>query len=73
MTKYEEEAREAIMMEWGICTLIDGQIKGRGYKFETEKGSFFELGHKLVTNVSSGWYFIALNQYIHLVTIFRVI
>ena len=54
VTKHEEEAREAINIEWGICTLVDGQIKGPGYKFEVEKGSFFDLGHKLATNKGSG-------------------
>ena len=53
-SKYEEEAREAITEEWGICTLVDGKICGPGYKFEIETGSFFDLGHKLVTNKGSG-------------------
>ena len=53
-SKYEEEAREAITEEWGICTLVDGKICGPGYKFEIETGSFFDLGHKLATNKGSG-------------------
>lgn len=57
-SKYEEEAREAITLEWGICTLVDGKIGGPGYKFEVETGSFFDLGHKLVTNKGSGWFVI---------------
>ena len=54
VSKHEEEAHEAFTEEWGRCTLVDGQIKGPGYKFEIETGSFFDLGHKLVTNKGSG-------------------
>ena len=49
VTKYKEEVRTAINIEWGICTLMDGKIKAPEYKFETEKGSFFDLGYNYKT------------------------
>ena len=54
VTKHEEDAKNAISLEWGICTLADGRIKGPGYDFAVERGSFFDLGHKLVANISFG-------------------
>ena len=54
VAKHEEDAKNAISLEWGICTLADGRIKGPGYNFEVERGSFFDLGHKLVANISFG-------------------
>ena len=56
VTKYEKEAREAINSRWAICTLVDGQIKGSGYKFKVEIGGVQDigLGCRLVTNVESG-------------------
>ena len=50
--QHEEEAHSAIYLEWGICTLADGKISGSGYQFKIEQGSFFDLGHKLVANIS---------------------
>ena len=50
--QHEEEAHSAIYLEWGICTLADGRISGSGYQFKIEQGSFFDLGHKLIANIS---------------------
>ena len=56
VSKYQDKAREAINLQWGICSLVDGKICGAGYKFEVEKGRYPDLGHKLITNSSIGKY-----------------
>ena len=60
VSKYEKEAREAINSRWAICTLVDGKIKGPGYKFKVENGGTqnIDLGCKLVTNVGSGKFYL---------------
>ena len=57
VTEHQKKARNAIRimgMEWAVCTLVDGKISGPGYNFVVEKGSFFDLGHKLIMNKQSG-------------------
>ena len=57
VTEHQEEAHKAIRimnMDWAICTLVDGKISGPGYNFVVEKGSFFDLGHKLIINKEPG-------------------
>ena len=60
IAKHEEVAKNAITLEWAICTLADGKISGPGYSFDVEKGSFFDLGHKLVANISLGMSLITM-------------
>ena len=53
INKHREKANAAVNQTWAICALQDGKIAGRGYNHEVERGSFYELGHKLVTNLRS--------------------
>ena len=50
VTKYQQKAHSAINLQWAICTLDDGKIAGSGYNYETERGYFPDLGHKLTIN-----------------------
>ena len=57
VTEHQEEAHKAIRItniDSAICTLVDGKIGGPRYNFGVEKGSFFDLGHKLIINKESG-------------------
>ena len=72
VAEHGEDAKSAISLEWGICTLADGRIKGPGYDFAVERGSFFDLGHKLVANISFGkklnngiYFVLSMYRYIH--------
>ena len=53
INKHREKANAAVNQTWAICALQDGKIAGRGYKNEVQRGSFNDLGHKLVTNLRS--------------------
>ena len=50
VTEYREKAHEAFSLLWAICRLEDGKIAGPGYNYDTEKGYFPDLGHKLIIN-----------------------
>ena len=53
INKHQEKANAAVNLTWAICSLQDGKIAGRGYNNEVERGSFHDLGHKLVKNLRS--------------------
>ena len=50
VTKYRQKAHSAINLQWAICMLDDGKIAGSGYNYDTERGCFPDLGHKLTIN-----------------------
>ena len=54
VTRYQDDARNAVTLEWGICFLADGKIMGPGYNYEVHTGSFFDLGHQLIVTDSCG-------------------
>ena len=53
VSKHRGKANAAVNQMWAICTLQDGKIAGYGYYNAVDRGSFNDLGHKLVTNLRS--------------------
>jgi len=58
--KFPREAREVVTLEWGISTLADGRIHGRGYNYKVN-GYPADCAEKLIVQEETPWCIIQSN------------